>query len=80
MSENQARVTLQSFLHGSVLRQYDAMGGMMQSTEESITYNLEAVQYSLVNYAQAKDIAKAIQDLCDTIQKPEKDEKQYCAL
>lgn len=76
MSEAQAFVTLQSFLEGCTISQYNAMVDMPLSTELGVTCRPEAVQYLFTNYAWAKSNTKAVKDLRDTKQKWEEDEMQ----
>lgn len=70
-------MTIESFLNGFALSQYDAMVGVTPSTEGGITCWPGAVYYFLTNYGQAEDIMKAVRDLQGTKQRPEEEEKQF---
>lgn len=56
---------------------FKAMAGIMSLTEWRITLWSDAVQRLLNNHAQAKDIAKGVEDLRDTEQKPKEDEEMF---
>lgn len=72
-------MTLPSVLEGFALSQYNAMVGMTPSTAGGITYWTEAVRYLLTKHKQTENITKAVRNLQDTNQKPERDVKRLLA-
>lgn len=69
--------TLLSFLDGFALIHYEAMIDTKLMREEKIMGWLDAMQYSLDDYAPAKDATKAVHSFQGTKQSLEKNEKDF---